>query len=413
MKCLKILVGLALLLFGVPAFAQIGCVLQLPPNADVAAIAANAGGAVVDAMPDVNQILLSVPNCSPNSPPSGVTWQEPNASTTFPSNPHPAYLVASPNAAASWYSTQPSFGLINLNGGLTYSTGRGVVIADIDSLVDYSHPALAGHLTSSYDFVVERPQGVAILNDSSAGYLDDSSAGYLDTATITYINDSSAGYLDTTTGGYLNTLNPAYSHGTLVAGILAAVAPDAMIMPLRAFDNNGSSDTFAIAKAIRWAVNNGAKVINMSFGTLTNAQVLQTAIAYALAHNVTLVASAGNNNTSAPQYPAAYSGVISTAATNLLDIKAPFSNYGPSINMGAPGVNIISAVPGNLYGIVSGTSFSAPIIAGTAALVLSEGVTSVTNQITSGAVNINAINPAYSGQLGSGRVDVLKSVHPH
>jgi len=78
--------------------------------------------------------------------------------------------------------------------------------------------------------------------------------------------------------------------------------------------------------------------------------------------------------------------------------------------MDAPGVNIISAAPGNLYGCMSGTSFSAPIIAGTAALVRSEGVTSVTQPITSGAINIDAQNPAYTGQLGK-RVDVRNSVN--
>src|ERR1043165_904447 len=119
MKRLKILVGPALLLFSIPAFAQIGCVLQLPPNANVAAIVANAGGVVLDAVSDTNQLLLSVPNCSPQSPPSGVTWQEPNSSTTLPSNPHAKYLVSPQTAAPSWYDSQPAFGLINLNGGLT------------------------------------------------------------------------------------------------------------------------------------------------------------------------------------------------------------------------------------------------------------------------------------------------------
>ena len=412
MKHLKILLSGGLLLFSVPAFAQIGCVLQLPPNANVDAIAANAGGALMDVDAAANQLLLSVPNCSFNSN-SDVRWGELNASTTLPSNSHARYIVAPPTAAASWYTTQPSFGLVHLSGALTYATGLGVVVADINSRVDYSHPALAGHLTSGYDFVVGRPSGVAVLNDSSAGYLDDSSAGYLDQVTITFLNDSSAGYLDDSSAGYLDNRGPAYSHGTFVAAILAAVSPRAIIMPLRCFDDKGSSNTWTIAKCIRWAVNHGARVINMSFGTLTNAKVVEAAIAYAQANGVALVASAGNSNTSAPQWPAAYSGVITSAATNLLDVKASFSNYGSYIFVDAPGVNIISAVPGNLYGIASGTSFSAPIMAGTVADVLSGNVTNVTNQIPSCAVNIDANNPAYSGQLGYGRVDVLKCVHPN
>src|SRR5213083_499009 len=367
MKGLKKLFGLALFLLAVPAFAQIGCVIQLPPNANVNAIAAHAGGAVVGVIPEANQFLLSVPNCSANSD-SDIRWAELNASTTLPSNSHARYIVAAPTVAASWYTTQPNFGLVHLSGALTYATGLGVVVADINSWVDYSHPALAGHLTSGYDFVVGRPSGVAVLNDSSAGYLDDSSAGYLDQATITYLNDSSAGYLDDSSAGYLDSQPRAWSHATSVGSIIAAIATDAMIMPVVAFGPNGSSDTLTIAKAIIWAVDNGAQVINMSFGTEDTSKVMQKAITYALDHSVTLVASAGNNNTSltsVPQYPAAYSGVISTAATNLQDVKASFSNYGPTIVMDAPGVNIISAAPGNLYGCMSGTSFSAPIIAGT------------------------------------------------
>jgi hypothetical protein len=102
----------------------------------------------------------------------------------------------------------------------------------------------------------------------------------------------------------------ASAHGTFCAGLLVAVAPDATVMPLRAFDDNGNTDLFTLAKAIRYARKNGAQVVNMSFGTLSDAKVLRDAIEYAKAGNVLLVASAGNNDTSSPQYPAAYPGVI-------------------------------------------------------------------------------------------------------
>ena len=419
MKRLRPLLGFVFLLFSVfsfPAFADFDIVLSLPANANVAnAVASIGGGVQVGAVFSSQEggLLLhlrvpTVPNCSSNSI---IHFCEQIALTTLPSNPHARCWVTAPlTADASWYKTQPGFRLINLNNALAYATGRGVAVAVIDSLMDYSHPALAGHLTNGYDFTAVGRQGGIILNDSSAGYLDDSSAGYLDQATITYLNDSSAGYLDDSSAGYLDSQPPAWSHATSVGSIIAAIATDAMIMPVVAFGPNGSSDTLTIAKAIIWAVDNGAQVINMSFGTVATTKVMQKAITYALDHSVTLVASAGNNNTSVAQWPAAFSGVISTAATNLQDVKASFSNYGPTIVMDAPGVNIISAAPGNLYGCMSGTSFSAPIIAGTAALVRSEGVTSVTQPITSGAINIDAQNPAYTGQLGK-RVDVRNSVN--
>jgi subtilisin family serine protease len=167
---------------------------------------------------------------------------------------------------------------------------------------------------------------------------------------------------------------------------------------------------FVIAKAIRHAVQQGAQVINMSFGTLENSRAIKSAVGYAQSKDVVLVASAGNNNTSAPQYPAAYSGVITTAATDLFDKKASFSNYGSNIYVDAPGVNIFSSYPGGYYSMVSGTSFSAPIVAGTAALIRSQQPTGVADDIAAGAINIDAKNSKYPRQLGYGRIDVLRAV---
>jgi serine protease len=410
-NCLLLVFLLAL--FNADAFSQIGVVVQLSPQADPNEVAARFNGVVLEALSDANQFLFSVP-AMPTGPLSNdIRWIEANQPSTLPSNPRTAYLTVKQNADADWYKAQPSFALIKLSDALTYSRGRGVVVADINSDVDYSHPALVGHLTSGYDFVNDGPSGGGTsLNDSSASYLDESSASYLDGVTITYLNNSKASYLDDSSASYLDSRNPAYSHGTLTAGIIAAVAPESMIMPLRAFDDKGSATDFRIAKAIRYAVKHGAQVINMSFGSLTESSAVRSAIDYALRNDVILTASAGNNNSSNPQYPAAYDEVITTAATNLNDVKAPFSNYGTPVNVDAPGVNIISAVPGNLYGIVSGTSFSAPIVAGTAALILAEGVINVSERIAAGAININVQNPNYIGQLGAGRVDILNSVNP-
>src|SRR5438034_9168631 len=102
----------------------------------------------------------------------------------------------------------------------------------------------------------------------------------------------------------------------------------------------------------------------MSFGATSSSKALQSAIQYAQQRGVILVASAGNDNTSSPQYPAAYSGVIKAAATDLLDHKAAFSNYGSYIIVDAPGVNIISTYPGGPYSIVYGTSFGPQAVEG-------------------------------------------------
>ncbi len=407
-----------ILALSVPGRAQLltpplPLIVQISPTANINLIAMALNATVVDRIPGASTYLLNVP---PNALLTatagflGIQWAELNTSVSLP--PYAVLGVVSiPGTTVSnWYQYQPAWQLIEAQGALAYSNGSGIVVADINSQVDHGHPALWGHLTSGYDFVATRPTGATALNQSEAGYLDQSEAGYLD--------QSEAGYLDQF-GAILSTglpangnqiLNPAYSHGTLCAGIIAAIAPGSMIMPLRTFDDNGQSDLFSIAKAIRYAVTNGAQVINMSFGTLSPSKSLQAAIAYAQQNNVLLVASAGNDNTSAPQYPAGYTGVMTAAATDNLDNKANFSNYGSYIFADAPGVNIISTYPGGFYSIVSGTSFSAPAVAGTAALVRALGWTGVPDAIARGAVNIDARNPNYTNQLGHGRIDVLHAV---
>ena len=168
---------------------------------------------------------------------------------------------------------------------------------------------------------------------------------------------------------------------------------------------------FHIAELEDRAAQHGAQVLNMSFGTLTDVKVLREAVQFAQQSNVILVASAGNNNTSAPQYPASYSGVLGSAATDLFDVKSSFSNYGTTnVFVDAPGSYIISTYPGGKYSIVSGTSFSAPAVAGTAALVRSLKATGVASYIANTAVKIDSKNPSYSGKLGYGRIDVLNAV---
>jgi subtilisin family serine protease len=400
---------------GVPAGAQlpplpqaIPLIVHIAPTASINAIAGAWGGTVVDSIPGADTYLLNVPPALPSFNLSllGIQWVEINTGVSIPGFAVLGVVRVPGTVASDWYKNQPAWQLIEAHQALRYSTGNRIVIADINSKVDYRHPALVGHLTNGYDFVASKPEGSAALNQSEAGFLDQSEAGFLDQSEAGFLDQSEAGFLDST--GLLN--NPAYGHGTLCAGVIAAIAPDSMIMPLRAFDDKGESDLFTLAKAIRYAVQNGAQVINMSFGTYYPSKSLQSAIHYAQQHNVLLAASAGNDNTSHPQYPAAFKGVMTTAATDLRDKKAAFSNYGRDIFVDAPGVNIISAYPGGYYGIVSGTSFSAPAVAATAALVRSLHATGVSKSITGGAVNIDSKNPGYAGQLGYGRIDVLRAV---
>jgi subtilisin family serine protease len=410
---------LALTTYGSAQIISIPIIVQTSATANINTIASAVGGTVVDSIPGAYTYLMNVavvPTLTGTLSLLGVQWIEVNTAVWLPNIAVLSAVTIPGTVAPDWYKNQPAWQLIQSQNALPYSTGRGVVVADINSQVDYSHPALRGHLTSGYDFVSSKPNGYSSLNQSESGYLDQSESGYLDQSESGYLDQSESGYLDQT-GAALGApdlmVSSAYGHGTLCAGVIAAIAPGSMIMPLRAFDANGQSDLFTLAKAIRYAAQNGAQVINMSFGSSSPSRALQSAIQYGQQLGAILVASAGNNNTSVPQYPAAYSGVITAAATDLFDHKGAFSNYGSDIYVDAPGVNIISAYPGGSYSIVSGTSFSAPAVAGTAALVRSLKTTGIATAISGGSVNIDSRNPNYAKQLGYGRIDVLRAVKPN
>jgi len=363
-------------------------------------------GAVVDQIPGSNVFLVNVPSVlsvqSLLTLPAGllqflgIDWLEINTGAALPKVGQVGIITVGINNTADWYKNQPAMQLIRSNEAKAYSTGRSVVVADINSQVDYGHPALRGHLTGGYDFVATRPSGSGSLNQAETGFLDQAETGFLDTSMLP-----------------LASANPAYAHGTLCAGIIAAMAPDSMIMPLRAFDDQGRADLFILAKAVRYAADNGANVINMSFGTLDQSKALKNSIDYARGKGVILVASAGNNNTSTPQYPAALAGVLTVASTNLTDVKASFSNYGNYVFADGPGVRIIPAYPGGLYAVVSGTSFSAPEVAATAALIRAVRTWGIASSISSTAVDIDNKNPDYINKLGYGRIDVLRAVNPN
>ena len=426
LKTRSLICLLLVLIFSVNAHAAVPVIIKLSPTANVLNITSLLGGTVLDSIPGADTYLLSLPTLpllTPTLQLLGVQWLEVNKFMTLPSVLPVASLSVPANAAPDWYKYAPSMQLIRSNAAQPYAGVQTVVVADINSQVDFGHPALVGHLTSGYDFVANTPTAAASLNQSSAGFLDDqSSAGFLDDqSSAGFLDQSSAGFLDNngvtagilnqSSAGFLDGTNPAYSHGTLCVGIIAAIAPKAMVMPLRAFDDKGNADTFTLAKAIRYAATHGAQVLNMSFGTLKDVKTLREAVQFAQSKNVVLVASAGNNNTSSPQYPAAYSGVLGSAATDLMDVKGWFSNYGSSdVVLDAPGVNIIAPYPGNRYSIVSGTSFSAPAVAGAAALIRTLKSTGVSSYLTGNAVKIDSRNPNYSGKLGYGRIDVLNAV---
>lgn len=247
------------------------------------------------------------------------------------------------------------------------------------------------------------------------------------------IDNDGNGYIDDTFGWnfYANNRLPydddPHSHGTHASGIVLGVTQDILanpiglarikIMPLKFLGGDGSGSTSAAIQAIYYAVNNGANVINNSWGGSGYSQALHDALSYAYQHHVFIASAAGNyasDNDAAPLYPASYPvpSQIAVSATNDWDSLASFSNYGKySVHMSAPGVSIYSTMRSNGFGYLSGTSMATPFVAGLAAAMLREAPQLTGYQIANLMVNSGANFAALLQKTVSGnRVDGLNSV---
>jgi type VII secretion-associated serine protease mycosin len=236
-----------------------------------------------------------------------------------------------------WNGTQSKYlGPLRMDRAWDKSKGAGVTVAVVDSGVDFAHPDLAGRFVT----------GRNMLNPGSPPQDD-------------------------------------LGHGTAVSGVLAAnmnnrrgiagIAPQAKIMPIKALDGAGNGTDPDIAAGIDWARTHGAKVINLSLSGPVSSGVLADAVANAVAADIVVVGAAGNDGSEGVSYPGAYPGVIAVSATTASGAFAAFSSWGWRVDVAAPGLDITSALLGfgDEYIADSGTSFSAPIVAGTAALLRS------------------------------------------
>jgi len=254
------------------------------------------------------------------------------------------------------------------------TTGLGVV-AIIDTGIDPTHPVLKDSLVPGYDFVRDvpgLPDERSDLDQSTVHILDQSTVHILDPYTVTPLNGATLAFLDQTTASQLGAaqLPAAFGHGTMVAGIVHLMAPTASIMPLKAFRSDGSTDVFMILRAIYFAVDNGARVINMSFSLPAYSNELMKAVNYATSRGVICVASTGNDGKETLAFPASFQNVIGVSSTNALDQRSAFSNYGAALaDISAPGEEIITTYPGGLYAAAWGTSFSTPFVSGASALL--------------------------------------------
>jgi len=166
------------------------------------------------------------------------------------------------------------------------------------------------------------------------------------------------------------TSDDLYGHGTHMAGTIAAIAPECRLMNVKVADDTGRCEELVVARGIIWAVDHGAKVINMSLSMKASPE-LSEAVNYAWSKGAILIAAAGNKGGSEPSYPAYYVNCLAVAGTNENDSLALLSSYGDWVDVAAPGFNIYSELPQNQYGYKTGTSSAGAHASGVAALVFS------------------------------------------
>jgi thermitase len=303
------------------------------------------------------------------------------------------------------YVNQPAAQIVRVvQTQTTFGVSGAGIVAMIDTGVDTQHPALVPVLVPGYNFIDNTPSGSEMgdVNESTAAVLDGGGAepNYVSPSTIAVVNESTAAVLDG--GPYAD-----FGHGTMTAGIVHLVAPQAKIMPLKAFAADGSGYVSNIIRATYYAAQNGSKVLSMSFSFSPSSNEMATAINYANSQGIICIASAGNNGNDVAVYPAALTNVMGVASTTDYDTRSGFSNYGSYVWVSAPGENIVSTYPYGTYSAASGTSFSAPFVAGTAALLV--GVSDTVDQTTAAAAIAHAQPLAATG-MGNGRLDTYQAV---
>ena len=350
-----------------------------------------------------------------------IEWAEPNYSFQI------AYIPNDPLYHEQWYldkiQTPQAW-------DLTQGGSADVTVAVLDTGVDIDHPDLKNNIWLNKD----ETKGDGVDNDHN-GYIDDINGW-------DFIN---------------NIPNPkpkfdevfdvnGIHHGTLIAGIIAGIGDNlegtsgiafkSKIMPLRVLNSEGSGTVEHVIQAVKYAVDNGAKVINLSFVGTNKSYFLAEALKNAWQRGVIIVAAGGNETTgepvnlnNTPNYPVCLDEddenfIIGVAAVDSADKKASFSNYGSKcIDISAPGTRIYGPLVYNSNyenfkeyygGYWSGTSIAAPVVSGLAALVWSVNPLltqkQVQNFIISQADSIDSLNPNFAGQLGSGRVNAYKTI---
>src|SRR5437763_526390 len=339
-------------------------------------------------------------------------------------SPLPADLMSDrtpvpyPNSGGTvWnsYANQPAAQKVRVSDAQSqFGVSGSGIVADLDTGVDPTHPALQSVLLSGYEFTRNQPGGSELTDISSSSCpFTSCPPPPCPSCSSAQVNQSTAAVLDQSTAAVLdgNDQYAAFGHGTMVMGVIHLVAPTAQLMPLKTFKSDGTGFLSDISRAVYYAVQNSANVINMSFDTQTNSPELKKALNYANHNSVICVASAGNEGQSAPPltvYPAEWQKyVMGVASTSDQDTRSSFSNYGNAIVwVAAPGEAIVTTYPFATYAAGWGTSFSAPFVSGGSSLLRNREGNINEYQAARAVAHAVRVGP----QMGHGRLDLVQAL---
>ena len=337
--------------------------------------------------------------------------------TTYVTDGHSVQLYG----ATAWvgYVQQPASYATNLWTAIQQNATGKAVVAVIDTGIDSNNPILAPVLVSGYDFTRNIPgyaSDLADVDQHTAAMVDQGGSSGNQNYQAVVLNQFAVAFLDQHTAAMVdgNGLPSDFGHGTMVAGLIHLVAPTTKIMSLKAFAADGTGNESNIIRAIYYAVDHGATVINMSFEMPQISDALMRAINYADRDGVICVASAGNDGQSTLVYPAAFGNVIGVGSVDQQGNQSSFTNFGADlVRVAAPGEALITTYPGTHYAAVWGTSFSAALVTGTIADLLSATDPHIAAQLRVGDFNrglSHAKSCGTSHSLGAGCLDYNQAV---
>ena len=310
-----------------------------------------------------------------------------------------AAAASDPLMADQWALADPS--AIGAKEAWTQSTGTGVLVAVLDTGVQLDHPDLAANIWRNPGEVAGNGR-----DDDANGIVDD-------------VNGANMFDLD-------GNVNDDNGHGTHVAGVVAArqgngvggsgIAPDAKILPVKILDANMAGNTDTLAYGIRYAVDRGAKILNVSVNTDAPTDTVRDAVRYAGEHGAVVVASSGNNGRNIdlkPSYPASLAdpAVFAVAAQDEDGLLSTISNTGLSVDLAAPGVHIASTTRNSSYQSRTGTSAAAPFVAGSLALLSAARPDLPISDLRAIVAQTTRRTGLLGSLLGGGRLDVGAAMH--